>query len=394
MKNDFTIVNRFRIGIVAGEASGDLLAHHFIQALQTTYPHYQFEFVGIAGPKMLSLSHVTTLFPMEKLSVRGYIEVLKHYREIIRIRKKLLKYFLANPPDLFIGVDAPDFNLDLETELKAAGIPVLHYVSPSIWAWRKERIIKIKKAVSHMLALFPFEPELYAAHDVPVTYVGHPLADVFPLEPDKIAARQQLGYQVEALVIGLLPGSRESELKALAPLLIQTARQVLLTYPHAQFVVPLINQKAFQFFEHVPDNLPIRFVEGQSHAVMMAADVAIIASGTATLEAALLKCPMIITYKMPMISWWIIKKKAYLPYVGLPNILAKHFIVPEFLQNEATALNLAKAVVNWVSSPEKQQAVRAQFQAMHLLLKQNTAQKVAEVTMELLISYSTAKNTK
>lgn len=394
MNQQEPVVKTFRIGIVAGEASGDLLAFHLIQALRANHPQYQFEWVGMAGPKMLSLPHVTSLFPMEKLSVRGYVEVLKHYREIIQIRKKLLKYFLSNPPDLFIGVDAPDFNLDLEIALKEAGIPVLHYVSPSIWAWRKERIQKIKKAVSHILALFPCEPALYAEHHVPVTYVGHPLADVFPLEPDKIKARKELGFREQDLLVGLLPGSRDSELKSLAPLLVRTAEKILQTYPHAQFLVPLINQAAARFFGNCPEKLPIHFIEGKSHTIMTAVDVAVIASGTATLEAALLKCPMVITYKMPAISWWIIKKKAYLPYVGLPNILAQSFIVPELLQNQATPENLANAVIDWIESPEKQQAVKEKFHALHCLLKQNTSEKVAQTTLALLISFTDGKNTK
>ena len=377
---------RYRVGIVAGEASGDLIAAHLIQALKARIP--DIEFVGIAGPKMIAAG-ATSLFPMEKLAVRGYVEVLRHYREIVGIRRKLKSHFLNNPPDLFIGVDAPDFNLSLEEALKRRGIPTIHYVSPSIWAWRGERIGQIARAVSRILVLFPFEEPLYGNVGVPVTYVGHPLADILPEEPDREAARVQLKIVRPGPVFALLPGSRVSELTAMAELFVRTAKLIAQKLPQAQFLVPTVNRDTRRIFEEAlyrceAQDIPITLLFGHAHAAMAAADVVLVASGTATLEAALLKRPMVITYKMPRLSWSIIQRKKYQPYVGLPNILAGRFIVPELLQNEATPENLAQVLLNLLNDEAVRKGLEAEFATMHQKLRQNTAEKAAEAILPYL----------
>lgn len=367
-----------RIGIVAGEASGDLLGSHLIQALKLKCT--EIEFVGIAGPKMMS-EGAQSLFPMEQLSVRGYVEVIKHLFGLLRLRRQLLKHFLNNPIDLFIGIDAPDFNFWLEKKLKKKGIKTIHYVSPSIWAWRKNRIKKIKHAVTHMLALFPFEPELYEKASVPVTYVGHPLADMLPMEPDVIAARESLKIKSSALVIAMLPGSRQSEVQQHAQLFVKTVKIIVADYPNALFLVPLITRETRQIFElaifHEHESLPIQILFGHAHDAMAAADVVIVASGTATLEAALLKKPMVITYRMPNLSWQLLKRMQLQPYVGLPNILAGKFVVPELLQDDSTPEKLAAAALKLISDNDYSAEIKKEFNKIHHSLRQNTAEKAA-----------------
>lgn len=367
-----------RIGIVAGEASGDLLGSHLIQALKKKCP--EIEFVGIAGPKMMG-EGAQSLFPMERLSVRGYVEVIKHLFGLLRLRKQLLEHFLNNPPDLFIGIDAPDFNFWLEKKLKNKGIKTIHYVSPSIWAWRKGRIKGIKRAVSHVLALFPFEPTIYQQADIPVTYVGHPLADMLPIEPDVTAAREGLKLKSTALIIAMLPGSRQSEVQQHADLFVQTAKLIYASHPNAQFLVPLITRETRQIFElaifHEPESLPIQILFGHAHDAMEAADVVIVASGTATLEAALLKKPMVITYRMPKLSWQLLKRMRLQPYVGLPNILAEKFVVPELLQDDSTPEKLADAALKLIGDPSYMEEIKAEFTKIHHSLRQNTAEKAA-----------------
>ena len=330
------------IAMVAGEASGDLLGSHLMNALRQVLPNVRF--VGVGGPKMQTAG-MQVLFPMEKLAVRGYVEVLRHYREIAGIRRKLRAHWLAQPPDLFIGVDAPDFNLDLELALKQHGIPVVHYVSPAIWAWRAQRIHKIKRAVSHILALFPFEPVLYEQAGVAVSYVGHPLADLLDDMPTRSAMREQMRLNQEIKIFALLPGSRQSEVRQLARTYIETAMVILKKLPDAQFLVPLVSRETRDLFEATlwqmhAQELPITLLFGHAHDAMIAADGVLVASGTATLEAALLKRPMVITYRMPAFTWWLSKRKQYQPYVGLPNILAGKFVVPELLQDDATPKNM------------------------------------------------------
>ncbi|MEO8419408.1 MAG: lipid-A-disaccharide synthase [Methylophilaceae bacterium] len=380
------------IGIVAGEASGDLLGSHLIRALKKHRP--DLEFVGIAGPKMIG-EGAKSLFPMERLSVRGYIEVLRHLPGLLKIRRQLLRFFLQNPPDIFIGIDAPDFNFGLERSLKRKGIRTVHYVSPSIWAWRKGRMGKIRRAVSHMLALFPFEPALYEQAGVPVTYVGHPLADILPMHPDMQAARENLKLKPGNLIVAMLPGSRQSEVQQLAALYVKAARLITQEQPEIQFLVPLITRETRVIFERaiydeqaVHENpeaaLPIQILFGHSHLAMEAADAVIVASGTATLEAALIKRPMVITYRMPALSWQLLKRMNYLPYVGLPNILAGRFVVPELLQHDATPEKLAAATLKLISNRAMMDEIRAEFMRIHESLQQNTEEKAAQAILAYL----------
>ena len=390
-----------KIAIVAGEASGDLLGSHLIRALKAQ--RSDLLFIGIAGPKMMG-EGAKSLFPIEKLSVRGYVEVLKHLYGLLKLRKSLLKQLLAEKPDIFIGVDAPDFNFWLERKLKNHGIPTIHYVSPSIWAWRGGRMGKIKRAVSHVLALFPFEPALYEKAGVAVTYVGHPLADELPLKPSKTVAREILKIEKNKLVIAMLPGSRQSEVKQHADLLIKTAQIISKEHKNSQFLVPLITRETRQLFETALYNniahnqanlnndndneqietLDLDILFGHAHDAMEAADIVIVASGTATLEAALLKKPMVITYRMPAISWQILKRMRYQPYVGLPNILAGKFLVPELLQHDATPQKLADAVARLLSDDSYLKEIKQEFTTIHHNLRQNSAKKAAEVVLSYL----------
>jgi lipid-A-disaccharide synthase len=377
---------RVRVGIVAGEASGDVLGSHLINALKSHVD--DIEFVGIAGPKMLAAG-ATALYPMEKLAVRGYVEVLRHYREIVGIRSQLKRHFLKHPPDIFIGIDAPDFNLNLETALKAGGIPTIHYASPSIWAWRGERIHKIAKAVSRILVLFPFEEPLYRKAGIAVTYVGHPLADMLPEQPDRAAARSQLKLPQEGRVVALLPGSRQSELVAMADTFVQTAQEIHSRSPGTHFLVPLVTRETRRLFEEAlyrceALDLPLTVLFGHADDAMAAADAVLVASGTATLEAALLKRPMVITYKMPQLSWQLMHRRGYLPYVGLPNVLAGRFVVPELLQHDATPQNLAQALLNLLNDKVVTQRLVTEFTRQHRELKQNTADKAARAILPYL----------
>ncbi|MEW6313239.1 MAG: lipid-A-disaccharide synthase [Pseudomonadota bacterium] len=375
-----------RIGIVAGEASGDMLGSLLIQALRQYLPGA--EFIGIGGPKMQALG-MRTLFPMEKLAVRGYVEVLRHYREIVGIRNKLRSYFLAERPDVFVGVDAPDFNLDLECALKAGGIPTVHYVCPSIWAWRGERIHKIRRAVAEVLALFPFEAPLLERAGIGAHYVGHPLADMLPEKADRAAAREQLRLPANIPVIALLPGSRQSEVRQMTDLFIRTAMLMAEKLPDAQFLVPLISRETRNLFEAAiyrnhAFELPLTVLFGHAHDAMAAADIVLVASGTATLEAALLKRPMVITYKMPKLSWAIMRRKKYLPYVGLPNILAGEFVVPEILQDDATPENLAQALLNLLHDEVVKRRLEQRFLSLHLELRQNAGERAAQALLPYL----------
>ncbi len=375
-----------RIGIVAGEASGDLLGSHLVRALKEKLS--EVEFVGIGGPKMQSAG-VVSLFPMEKLAVMGYVEVLKRYFQITAIRRKLIRYFKSNPPDIFIGVDAPDFNLDLERTLKKAGIPTIHYVSPSIWAWRGERIHKIRKSCTKVLALFPFEKELYDKAGIDADYVGHPLADMVPESADRTAMRRNMKLPPDAKIFAFLPGSRQSELQYMADTFIQTAMLVREKWPDAKFLVPLASRETRTLFEeaiyrnHAED---IAFTLFFGHAVdaMIASDIVLVASGTATLEAALLKRPMVITYKMAPLTYSLKKRKKYQPYVGLPNILSGKFVVPELLQDDATPENLARALINLMQDEAAIRKLETVFAEMQHSLKQNTAEKASLAILPLL----------
>jgi lipid-A-disaccharide synthase len=376
-----------RIALVAGEASGDLLASQLIEAIRGRLP--QAVFFGIGGPRMLGKGF-DAWYPLEKLAVRGYAEVLRHFREIVAIRRGLRRRLLADPPDVFIGVDAPDFNLGLERALKRRGVTTVHYVSPSIWAWRGERIHKIGAAVSRVLALFPFEPAIYERQGIPVSYVGHPLADMLPLDDARDATRELLGFPEQQAVFALLPGSRQSELQYMADTFIETARRIHDAIPDAAFVVPLATRETRGMFEAArqrcaAEDLPLRLLFGHAHQAMMAADVVLVASGTATLEAALLKRPMVIVYKMAPFSAWLMRRiGGYLPYVGLPNVLAGRFVVPEFIQDDATPANLAQAVVNLYADRGVRAALQTLFHSLHLQLRQNAADKAAQAVIGCL----------
>jgi lipid-A-disaccharide synthase len=380
---------RPRIALVAGEASGDLLAAHLIEALRRRLPDA--DFCGIGGPKM-QRAGCDTWWPAETLAVRGYAEVLRHYREITGVRRALLKRLLKEKPDVFIGVDAPDFNLWLERKLKRAGIPTVHYVSPSVWAWRGGRVKRIAKSVDQLLALFPFEPPLYEKVGLPVTYVGHPLADVLPLEVSRKAARELLELpETSDPIFALLPGSRQSEVSFMAELFIQTAGRLRERFPNALFLVPLVSRETRNLFETTLWQLgaqewPVKLLFGHAQDALAACDGALVASGTATLEAALLKTPMVIAYRMSPWSWRLMKRMRYQPWVGLPNVLAGGFVVPEFLQDDATPENLAQALGNLVVDTEVRQRLNNLFTDMHRQLRQNTAEKAAAAVLPLLSS--------
>jgi len=378
--------NRDHVGMVAAEASGDLLAAHLIAALKERRPALRFS--GIGGPRMLGQgfeSHV----PIEKLGVRGYAEVLRHYREIMKIRRGLRDRFLAERPGVFIGVDSSDFNLDLERALKEAGVPAIQYVSPSIWAWRGWRRRRIARSVTRVLALFPFEPALYEDIGVPVTYVGHPLADVIPLEPDKAQARAELRIPQGRRLLAFLPGSRRSELHYMADTFVQTAKRLLQDLPDAHFVVPTASRATREMFEqaiwrHEARELPLTLMFGHSHEALAAADVALVASGTATLETALFKTPMVIAYRQSPVTWALMRRMLYLPYIGLPNILAGEALVPEFVQDKATPGALANALLELLQDRDAQRRQVAKFRDIHALLRQNTAQRAADAVLEVI----------
>jgi lipid-A-disaccharide synthase len=372
--------------MVAGEASSDQLAAHLIKALKAHLPDAKF--CGIGGPKM-QREGFDAWWPSEKLSVRGYAEVLKHYREISGIRRSLLARLKADPPDVFIGVDGSDFNLWLEKRLKRAGITAVHFVSPSVWAWRKGRMKKIIDSVNHILALYPFEPALYEGTPVKCSYVGHPLADVIPLDTSRKAVRELLGIPPQRPVIALLPGSRQSELHYMAHTFVNTAKLLHQRFPDVQFLVPLVSRETrYQFelarWECGGDDLPMTLMFGHAQEAVGAADVALVASGTATLETALVGRPMVITYKMSKWSWRLMKGMGYLPWVGLPNILAERFVVPEFLQDDATPENLAQALGNLLLDVPLQEDISRVFGSIHRRLRQDTASKAAAAVLPYL----------
>jgi lipid-A-disaccharide synthase len=376
-----------RIAMVAGEASGDLLAAHLMAALKKRLP--EAVFCGIGGPGMEGKGF-DAWWPMEKLSVMGYVDALKHLREISGIRRQLKKRLLEMRPDVFIGVDAPDFNLGLEADLKAAGIKTIHYVSPSVWAWRSGRIKKIGRAVDRLLALFPMEPALYEKAGVRVSYVGHPLADAIPLQTDMLAVRDKLALPRHLPIFALLPGSRRGELEMMADTFVQTAKVIREKHlPDAQFVVPLTTRETRLQFEAAiyrqkAGDVPFRLLFGHAQDALGAADVSLVASGTATLEAALIKRPMVITYKMGRATYWLAKRMVKVPHVGLPNILVGRGVVPELIQDQANPDNLAETLVKLYADKENAEAVAAAFTDLHLQLRQGNAEKAASAVIECL----------
>lgn len=370
------------LGVVAGEASGDLLGAHFVAALKHSRPALRA--AGIAGPRLIQAG-VDALYPSEKLAVNGYVEVLRHLPELLWIRSRITRYFLRERPRVFVGIDAPDFNFTLEARLKQAGIPTVHFVSPSIWAWRPERIHRIGQAVSHMLVVFPFEAQIYRDAGIPVTYVGHPLADVIPLEPDTGAARTALGL-ASGPVIALLPGSRLSEVARHARLMLDAAMRIRHRHPDAQFVLPAASGAAARLVRQAQQglDLPLHVLDGQSHGALAACDVALVASGTATLEAALFKKPMVITYRVPALTARLMRQKALLPWIGLPNILARDFVVPERVQEAATPEALADDALAWLEDAPRRRALVETFRAMHASLRQDASARIAEAVAPYL----------
>jgi lipid-A-disaccharide synthase len=375
-----------RVAMVAGEASGDQLAAPLIAALKARRSPTLF--AGIGGPRMQAQGF-DSHYPMDKLSVRGYAEVVKHYGEIMAIRRRLTAALLAERPDVYIGVDASEFNLGIERRLKEAGIPAVHYVSPQIWAWRGWRVRRIARSVTHILVMFPFEAPLYEKAGVPVSYVGHPLADMIPIAPNKLEARAALRLPAGKLIVALLPGSRRSELQYMAKSFVLAAHRFRQEVADVHFVCPTVTRDTRDMFEravheHQHADLPLTLLFGHSHEALAAADLALVASGTATLETALFKTPMVITYRQSPITWALMRRMFYLPYVGLPNVLAGEKLVPELLQDEANPAALADALLKLLRDTEAQRRQIERFHEFHNLLRQRAAEKAADAILEVL----------
>ena len=373
-----------RLAMVAGEASGDLLAGLLLNGLQRRWPALQT--MGIGGPRMVAQGF-DAWWPHDKLAVRGYVEVLKHYREISAIRDRLAQRLLQERPPAFIGVDAPDFNLGLEKRLKQVGIKTIHFVCPSIWAWRGGRAQKMAASVDHVLCLFPFEPELLHRHGVAATFVGHPLADAIALQPPRQASRAALGLADGERVVAVLPGSRRSEIEYIAPRFLQTVALLHRQQPTLRFVLPVAPGLRALLDPlvalHAPA-APLQLLDGQSHTALAACDVTLIASGTATLEAALFKQPMVIGYNMHALSWQLMKRMRYQPWVGLPNILCRDFVVPELLQDDCQPAPLAAAVTRWLDDAAARQRVAQRFTELHHLLRRDTASCATDAIAQII----------
>ncbi len=373
-----------QLALVAGEASGDLLAGMLLQGMRQRWPELQT--TGIGGPRMAEQGF-EAWWPHEKLAVRGYVEVLRHYREISGIRDALARRLLQSPPQAFVGVDAPDFNLGLETRLKRAGIKTIHFVCPSIWAWRGGRAKKMAASCDHVLCLFPFEPELLHRHGVAATFVGHPLADAIPLNPPRAAARHALGLGEDDSVLAVLPGSRRSEIQYIAPVFMQAVARLARERPGLHFILPVVpglRQTLQPLADAHAPGVPLQWLDGQSHAALAACDATLIASGTATLEAALFKRPMVIGYRMQPLSWQLMKRMRYQPWVGLPNILCRDFVVPELIQEDCTAPALAHAVAQALDDAPRAAQVRQRFDELHHLLQRDTARCATDAIAQVL----------
>jgi len=372
------------IGMVAGEISGDILGAGLIQSIRKRYPNARFE--GIGGPLMLEQGFESRV-PMERLSVMGLVEVLGRIFELIGIRRHLKRHFLNTRPDLFIGIDAPDFNIGLELALRKKGIRTGHYVSPSVWAWRQNRVFKIARAVDLMLTLFPFEARFYKAHEIAVKFVGHPLADLIPLEIDKTKARQQLNVAESGKIVALLPGSRGGEISYIGKSFLDAARWLYEHDPGISFLLPYVNlarkeQLDALISEHASD-LPITLVNGRSREVMAASDVVVLASGTATLEAMLLKRPMVVAYRVSKITHYIMKRLLKAPFISLPNLLANKALVPELIQDDAQAESIGKSVLERLDE-SKSHEMQQTFLGMHRELKRDASEQAADAIVELL----------
>lgn len=373
-----------RFGMVAGEASGDLLAGLLLAGLRQRWPSLQAQ--GIGGPRMAAQGF-EAWWPHHKLSVFGYVDALLHLREILGIRRQLAARLLADKPDAFIGIDAPDFNFTLEAQLREAGVKTVHFVCPSIWAWRAERVQKIRRSADHVLCLFPFEPALLQEAGIAATYVGHPLADAIPMEPPKAASRALLGLGESDTVIALLPGSRKSEVRYIAEPLLRAAVLMHQSRPGLRFVMPVapgLRDLLTPMVDSCAPELPLTLLDGKSHEALAACDVTLVASGTATLEAALFKRPMVIAYRMHALNWWRMKDKRYQPWVGLPNVLAREFLVPELLQDACTPEALAREGLAWLDDSARYKRTQARFTEQHELLRRNTAQVAADAIAQVL----------
>ncbi|AGG33816.1 Lipid-A-disaccharide synthase [beta proteobacterium CB] len=389
-----------KLACVAGEPSGDLLAAPVLSALKQIPDTSNLEVYGIGGPRMQA-EGLRSDWPMETLSVRGYVEAIKQLPAILKLRKELIANLLGEGrPDVYLGIDAPDFNLGVEFALRKAGIPTLHFVSPSIWAWRAGRISKIKQAVERMLCIFPFETEIYERAGISATYVGHPLASEIPLEPNPTTARQKIEKTLSlvpnalnGIVVSVLPGSRSSEIELIAPVFFETMAELVKRMPgqSLHFIIPVATPRLrtpletllANTLEKNPD-LHIHLIDGEADAVLEAADVVLIASGTATLQAALWKKPMVISYKVPWLTAQIMKRQGYLPYVGLPNILCGEFVVPELLQDDATPNKLADALLAWLNNPGKVAQLKTRFAKMHETLRRPTGLLVAQAVAQTI----------
>lgn len=375
---------RRRFALVAGEASGDLLAGLLLDGLKTRWP--DMAAFGIGGPQMQKRGF-ETWWPQEKLAVRGYVEVLRHYAEIAGIRRQLKARLLREGAGIFIGVDAPDFNLDLEAALRERGMKTAHFVCPSIWAWRPERVARLRAAADHVLCIFPFEPALLAGHGIAASYVGHPVANVIPMAPDRAAARTALGLDADAPVVALLPGSRRSELRYLADRFFAAAARMQQARPELRFILPALPSlrgEVEQLLAASEMRGRVQLIDGRSHAALAACDVTLIASGTATLEAALFKRPMVIAYNMNPMSWALMRRKQLQPWVGLPNILCGEFVVPELIQEAATPQALADATLAWLASPDKVHALQQRFCTLHAELQRDTPTLCADAIQKVI----------
>lgn len=376
--------NPLTIAICVGEASGDLLGAHLIRALKAQRPDAKF--IGIGGTRMMA-EGFESLYEQEKLAVRGFAEVIKRLPEILKIRKGIVNDLIRIRPDVFVGIDAPDFNLGVAEKLKAAGIPTVHYVSPSVWAWRRERVNKIVHQVNKVLCLFPMEAQLYLDAGGRAEFVGHPMAETMPLEADRNAARAKLAMPSEIPVFALMPGSRVSEIDYMAPIFFQTALLLQQRYPQAQFVLPVATEasgrRLREYLAQPPfAKLPVRLLDKQSDLACTAADVVLVTSGTATLEVALCKRPMVISYKISALTYHYVKRKIKVPHVGLPNILLGKAAVPELLQHDAEPEKLAAAVADWYDHPAKTAALEQDFYALHHMLKKDTAKLAAAAVLQ------------
>lgn len=379
-------LGEMRIGIIAGEASGDQLGARLMQALKRHLPQARFE--GVGGPEMVA-EGCRSLFPMERLSVLGLTEILGRYLELRQLRKRLIAYFLANPPDVFIGVDSPGFNLGIEEALRRAGIPTVHYVSPQVWAWRTWRVRKIRRAVDRILVLFPFEKDFYARHAVQAHFVGHPLADEIRGDANPRPHRDRLKLDQDRLTVALLPGSRTSEVRALADVFIETALWLHARHPNLQFTIPFVNNETWSLFEdaikrHQAWDLPIVRFHGHSRAVMAAADVVLLASGTATLEAMLLRRLMVVTYRVSRVSYWLMRAFSHISLYAMPNNLAGKHMVPELLQDDATPENLGKAVERYLRRPQYSLEVLKEFDILAARLRGDASEQAAQAILEMI----------